>query len=488
VRIPIGTLDPVTGRSAFQLAMASRSRHRSQDMGRPELAGPRWGTLLRVLPAPGGEEASVWEGIDTVLAYPAVPGPPHPRHAPGGAGADLVSRRGGAGAAARQPRGAGRRGGRPHPGGRRALRRARGAPRVAGRRPLAPRRGGRAARRAAALAAAAGLVLDAIASDARVVPGQAFELEVQLWNGGARTVSVEALPRAPRRVDGRARRQHARAPHAGPRHAGVAPLPGARPRRRRAHGGVLPPRAARGRPVPLARGGAALRRALPAGAGGRLRRGEHPRRRPERLRAAGAPPPGDRGHLPRGGPAPGRAAARGGRGPRRLGAAGAARASALHRRGAPAPLRGAAGGGGAGGDRGDAAPGGARRVEGGARRGPAALRGPGRGARGALRRARAGGSPAGRPRGAAVFEAEDGRRFARGVQWVDYPHVRARPLLHDARAAVRRLRPARPRGAAGRLRGGGGGGGARLPRQPGHHSPPCWAGPTWPRATWTAST
>ena len=50
VRIPIGNLDPLIGRSPFQLAMASRSRHRSQDMGRPELPGPRWGTLRRVFP------------------------------------------------------------------------------------------------------------------------------------------------------------------------------------------------------------------------------------------------------------------------------------------------------------------------------------------------------------------------------------------------------------------------------------------------------
>ena len=37
----------------------------------------------------------------------------------------------------------------------------------------------------------------------------------------------------------------------------------------------------------------------------------------------------------------------------------------------------------------------------------------------------------------AVFVADDGRRFTRGVQMIDYPHVRARPLYHDARSVVR---------------------------------------------------
>jgi LmbE family N-acetylglucosaminyl deacetylase len=56
VRIAVGGLDPLVGRSPFQLAMASRSRHRSQDMGAPEPAGPRWGYLMRLRPAATGPE------------------------------------------------------------------------------------------------------------------------------------------------------------------------------------------------------------------------------------------------------------------------------------------------------------------------------------------------------------------------------------------------------------------------------------------------
>ncbi|HEV7588777.1 MAG TPA: PIG-L family deacetylase, partial [Longimicrobium sp.] len=68
VRIAMGGMDPLVGRSPFQLAMASRSRHRSQDMGAPEPAGPRWGYLMRLVPAANGPEASIWTGVDTTLA------------------------------------------------------------------------------------------------------------------------------------------------------------------------------------------------------------------------------------------------------------------------------------------------------------------------------------------------------------------------------------------------------------------------------------
>ena len=40
-RLDTGQLDPLLGRSYYQIAMASRSRHRSQDMGRPLTPGPQ---------------------------------------------------------------------------------------------------------------------------------------------------------------------------------------------------------------------------------------------------------------------------------------------------------------------------------------------------------------------------------------------------------------------------------------------------------------
>ncbi len=160
VRLAIGNRDPLIGRSPFQLAMASRSRHRSQDMGRPETAGPRWGYLRRVFPAHTGPETSIWEGIDTTVA-----GVERPRDASVPALASTLNtlRSGAAG----------------DPG-------------------AAFRRAAETRDAEDALARAAGLVLDAVADDARLVPGQTFGVEVSLWNGGRERVAVSALqPRLP---------------------------------------------------------------------------------------------------------------------------------------------------------------------------------------------------------------------------------------------------------------------------------------------------
>ncbi len=81
--VPTGTFDPVLGRSTFQLAMESRSQHRSQDMGAAQTMGPR-ASLLRLVAwqvggaavgsgtlSPSGEappwEDGVFAGIDTTL-------------------------------------------------------------------------------------------------------------------------------------------------------------------------------------------------------------------------------------------------------------------------------------------------------------------------------------------------------------------------------------------------------------------------------------
>jgi LmbE family N-acetylglucosaminyl deacetylase len=192
VRIAIGDLDPLIGRSPFQLAMASRSRHRSQDMGRPELPGPRWGTLLRIQPAANGPEASVWAGVDTTLA---------PAQAPESAAAR--------GLAAYQRAAEGLRAQynplapgalvRGLSGALAALRQARAAIPVSnGTADLVLAIDREIAQGETALALASGLVLDALADDARIVPGQAFELTLTLWNGGGEAVRVDSLrPRLP---------------------------------------------------------------------------------------------------------------------------------------------------------------------------------------------------------------------------------------------------------------------------------------------------
>ncbi|MFW6084067.1 MAG: PIG-L family deacetylase [Gemmatimonadota bacterium] len=50
VELDTGELDPLLGRSYHQIAMASRSRHRSQDMGVPQTPGPRRTAFDRVDP------------------------------------------------------------------------------------------------------------------------------------------------------------------------------------------------------------------------------------------------------------------------------------------------------------------------------------------------------------------------------------------------------------------------------------------------------
>ncbi|HEX7091299.1 MAG TPA: PIG-L family deacetylase [Longimicrobiales bacterium] len=196
VRVSTGELDPLLGRSPFQIAMASRSRHRSQEMGQLERPGPASLVLVRVGPDGTplqGEETSPFAGIDTTLAQRAA--------TLGAAGvARLLAEYDAVVRAVR--------------GGLDALRPARLVPGLSRASALLARadsllaarpRGDAAAhtlrfhiaREAEdlnlALALASGLVLDAVADDGRVVPGRTFRLELTVWNGGEAPARVQAL-------------------------------------------------------------------------------------------------------------------------------------------------------------------------------------------------------------------------------------------------------------------------------------------------------
>ncbi|HEY0783997.1 MAG TPA: hypothetical protein VGE98_16185, partial [Thermoanaerobaculia bacterium] len=67
VTAPIGVIDPLSGRTVFQLAMASRSMHRSQDMGQLQETGPRDARLGWIQGGAGVEGKDVFAGIDTRL-------------------------------------------------------------------------------------------------------------------------------------------------------------------------------------------------------------------------------------------------------------------------------------------------------------------------------------------------------------------------------------------------------------------------------------
>jgi LmbE family N-acetylglucosaminyl deacetylase len=66
--LPIGTIDPLTGKSIFQLAMASRSLHRSQDMGTIQRLGPQESRVGWVQGGAGAEAKDLFAGIDTRLS------------------------------------------------------------------------------------------------------------------------------------------------------------------------------------------------------------------------------------------------------------------------------------------------------------------------------------------------------------------------------------------------------------------------------------
>ncbi|MBR9988834.1 MAG: PIG-L family deacetylase, partial [Gemmatimonadetes bacterium] len=71
LRVATGDYDALFGRSRFQIAMESRSRHRSQDMGMAQPLGPQ-STSLRVLAGnyPSGAQ-SLFAGLDTTLSQHA---------------------------------------------------------------------------------------------------------------------------------------------------------------------------------------------------------------------------------------------------------------------------------------------------------------------------------------------------------------------------------------------------------------------------------
>lgn len=68
LQLPTGRLDPLLGRSHHQLAMESRSRHRSQDFGTAQTPGPR-SSGLRLLESrvPADAADPLFAGIDTTL-------------------------------------------------------------------------------------------------------------------------------------------------------------------------------------------------------------------------------------------------------------------------------------------------------------------------------------------------------------------------------------------------------------------------------------
>jgi len=171
-RMASGMLDPVVGRSYVQLAVQSRSQHRSQDMGGIERLGPGLIRLQLIAtadrgPVPAGTrpvDDGLFGGVDTTLG----PGLQRYRALVDSARAILGPRSlGRVQALLASALG--------------ELRRSAPAEFRARKEPLLEE----------ALAAAAGIVVDPAADDGFVVPGQAVQVVLSLWSGGADGSAVD---------------------------------------------------------------------------------------------------------------------------------------------------------------------------------------------------------------------------------------------------------------------------------------------------------
>src|SRR5881394_4385605 len=148
---PVGTLDPIVGQSYFQIAMASRSRHRSQDMGALQRPGPATsGVALLATKSPQPGETSVFAGVDTTIhiaGYAALIDSARVALTPWRPAATL-------------------------PYLLRALRLLGAPPADSVQRGLLER----------AISTAAGVTIDGTTDDGIVIPGERLQVEVNVWN------------------------------------------------------------------------------------------------------------------------------------------------------------------------------------------------------------------------------------------------------------------------------------------------------------------
>jgi len=164
LRFDGGALDPVIGRSYHQIAMAGRSRHRSQDMGQIERPGPSVDRLAFVAwrdPARGTRDGDgLFSGVDTLLAgtrgYAALIDSARARLNPW------------------------------HPGAIVPLL-------VRALAELGEADSGQHALLEQTLAAAAGVVVDGVADDGIVIPGERLQVETTVWNAGEARVTLDGV-------------------------------------------------------------------------------------------------------------------------------------------------------------------------------------------------------------------------------------------------------------------------------------------------------
>ena len=181
-----GRFDPVLGRSHFQLAMESRSQHRSQEMGAAQLMGPRAsGLRLEASRVVAADDDGLFAGVDTTLAG-QLSGPSS--HARASEAEERIAEYRRALAAARE----GMSGGGTE---RAAVALAAGA-RILGEmldgaadEADAQLLEGRLAQVSEAVLAAAGVVVELRVERELLVPGESAQVDVIVWNGGVAPVA-----------------------------------------------------------------------------------------------------------------------------------------------------------------------------------------------------------------------------------------------------------------------------------------------------------
>ena len=169
LRLDGGALDPLAGRSYHQIAMAGRSRHRSQDMGQFERAGPSVDRLAFVEWRDGRRGTKdgdgLFAGVDTVLhgraRYVALLDSARVRLNPSRPAAivPLLVR----------------------------------ALRELGRGTVGETDDEQRESLEHALAAAAGVAIDGFVDDGIVIPGERLEVEATVWNAGAGGVTLDGI-------------------------------------------------------------------------------------------------------------------------------------------------------------------------------------------------------------------------------------------------------------------------------------------------------
>jgi LmbE family N-acetylglucosaminyl deacetylase len=197
--LPLGGVDPLAGKSVFQLAMASRSMHRSQDMGLLQDVGPQSTALSWVQGGAGKEAKDLFSGIDTRLSAMAATVPDAGRRGKVAAELDAAQAAAEGARKALSPQ-------RPDesvPAFLEIVRHLRAAEglltpdRTPAERPAAQLIAEKLEVAQIGLAAAAGIAVDASTDAEELIPGQTFKVKAVLWNSGSRDlakVTVSLVP------------------------------------------------------------------------------------------------------------------------------------------------------------------------------------------------------------------------------------------------------------------------------------------------------